>query len=267
MEERNPDIPTSVEHLKHQLQEALAALEQAREELAQRERLALLGQIAVGIGHELRQPLSVISNIAYCLRSALEEKGGGAKSTVAGAGSRTSPATHLDRLDEQVAEANRIIAGLMDYARTNRPRRRPTDLNELVEQQAARLNLSPQIHLRKLPAPDLPSVLADPLHLERVFHILAANALQSMEAAGGELYLRTYFEPGWVVLEVSDTGGGIPEELRAKIFRPFFSGKAHGIGLGLALARQLVEANEGRISFCSESGRGAVFQVRLPERA
>ncbi len=246
--------------LRRQLQDALSALEEARKELAQRGRLELLGQIAVGIGHELRQPLSVINNIAYCLRAALQEKAGDEHNP----GPKASPLTYLDRLDEQVGLASRIISSLTEYARTQRPNRCPTNLNQLVQRQAARLQLPPNIRLETQLADKLVRVLVDPVHMERVFHILVTNAFQSMEASEGKVDLRTFSEAGGALLEVADTGPGIPEALREKLFQPFFSGRANGLGLGLALARQLLEANQGSIGFRSEPGRGACFQVRLP---
>ncbi len=246
--------------LRRQLQDALSALEQARKELAQRGRLELLGQIAVGIGHELRQPLSVINNIAYCLRAALQQKAGDEHNP----GPKASPLTYLDRLDEQVGLASRIISSLSEYARTQRPNRCPTDLNQLVQRQAARLQLPPNIRLGTQLADQLVRVLVDPAHIERVFHILVANALQSLEASEGKVDLRTFNEAGGALLEVADSGPGVPEALREKLFQPFFSGRANGLGLGLALARQLLEANQGSIGFRSQPGRGACFQVRLP---
>ncbi len=253
----------AVEQLQRQLQEATAALERAREELVQRERLALVGQIAVGIGHELRQPLSIISHLAYCLRLLCgPQEGGGAEkeSSVRACSIRE----HLDRLELQVALANRVISNLLDYARSQQAERRPVDLNCLVQEHGRQFEVPGNIRLRIELAPGLAPVLADPLHLERVLLNLVTNSLQTMEATGGELRLRTYAEGQQVVLGVGDTGPGIPEELREKIFQPMFSTRSSGLGLGLALTRQLVEANGGEISFSSQPGVGTTFLVRLP---
>ncbi len=264
VDEQTPDTTDRIGDLERRLQEAISALDDARQECALRERLSLLGQIAVGIGHELRQPLSVVNSAAYCLRAAFENASGGDVSAVAAA------APHLNRLDQQIAEANRIITALMDYARTQQPRRRALDLNQLVEQEAVKL-LAPEHTrcIRQLASGALP-VMADPLHVERVFHILVANAFESLEcpegAASGEVCLRTFAEPHLAVLEVKDTGVGVPDDLREKIFKPFFSNKSKGLGLGLALARQLIEANSGNICFSSKVRCGSIFQVRLPSQ-
>lgn len=250
------DTARMVESLERQLQETSVALEQARQELAERERLALIGQIAVAISHELRQPLSVINNIAYYLHLVCGEKDA--------PDAYASLRPHLDKLEDQVALANRIVSNLTEYARTQQPNRQPTDLNHLVEEQMALVEIPESIRVEKQLGPGLPRALADPVHVERVLHNLLTNAIQSMRASGGELRLRTFVEDLQVVLEVGDTGPGIPEELRDKIFQPFFSTKFGGLGLGLALARQLLEANQGSISFCTRPDRGATFQVRLP---
>ena len=165
------------ERLQQQFQEATAALEQARQELSRRERLAQVGQLAISISHELRQLLSVINNIAYYLHLVWEEK--------------SDPVTlrrHLEKLEDQVALASRIISSLMEYARTERPLRRPTDLNQVIEEQVARLEIPETTRLEKRLAPKLAA----------------------------------------------------------------------------ALARELVEANQGSIGVRSSPGCGATFQVRLP---
>ena len=257
MKAETQDTAHLVERLERQLLEATAALEQARQELAQRERLAQLGQMSVSISHELRQPLSVINNIAYYLRLVCAEKGSSADAPAA-------LRRHLDKLEHQAALASRIICSLTEYAQTQQPSRRPTDLNQAIEKQTARLEIPETTGLEKHLAPKLAAALADPLHLERILHNLLTNAVQSMGTAGGALCLRTFAEDAGVVLEVSDTGSGIPEELHEKLFQPFFSTKSSSLGLGLALSRQLVEANQGSIRVRSQPGCGATFQVRLP---
>jgi signal transduction histidine kinase len=245
---------TVPEQLERQLRETQAALEQARAELQQRERLALAGQIAMGIGHELREPLSVISNLVYCLRLACGER-------EAAPGTAITLQRYLDCIEEQVLEADRVITGLLEYARTYEVRRQAVDLNGVVEGRAGTLRLPDNIRLAKQLTPGLPAALADPLHVERVLHNLTVNAIESMRADGGELRLATFSTGEAVVLEVADTGPGVPPELADKVFDPVFSTRPAGMGLGLALCRQLVEANQGSIGFRSAPGCGAAFQV------
>jgi signal transduction histidine kinase len=256
MPEEATQTASTVEQLERQLQEVCATLEQARAELMQREQLASVGQIVIGIGHELREPLAIIANLALCLRfiHQRQELEPEAKATAG---------RYLDCIDEQVAEADRIIRSLIDYARTRHAERRSIDLNSLLEEQARMLHVPENVCLDAQLAPGLPPVLADPLHIERVFRNLVANAVDSMGAAGGELRIATFAAGESIVMEVADTGPGIPEELGDKVFQPMVSTRSAGTGLGLALCRQLVEANQGTISYRSAPGRGAAFQVLL----
>lgn len=245
-----------LEQLQRELNDTRALLEEARREVAESRRLAQLGQIAAGIGHELRQPLGNMSALLYCLKTA--EPGDEKHTRPAGA------RDYLGELEGQLALADRIICNLLDFARTQQPERRPTDLNGLVGQQCEQMALAAATRLAMELAPGLPPVLADPVHIERAFHNLVANALESMRETGGELRVSTYAADDCVVLEVCDTGPGIPHELREKIFQPLFSTRSRGLGMGLALTRHLVEANGGTIGFCCEAGAGTRFQLRLP---
>jgi len=233
-----------------------------QEEVAQYRRLSELGQIAVGIGHELRQPLSVINSLAYCLRTAMRNCNADQCGMYV---SRNAPMAYIDRMEEQVSLANRIIAGLGEYARTHRAAAAAIDLNMLLDREVAQLEVPENVRvLRQLEQPS-PRAFADPVHVERMFHVLATNALQSMEAAGGELVLRTASDGAAVLMEISDTGAGVSDAVRDKLFLPFFTNKTSGLGLGLALARQLAVANNGSIEFRPASPHGAIFRVRLPK--
>ena len=257
---------TKIEELERKLREARQALAEAEQALAnerlvsaQRLRLGELGQIAVGIGHELRQPLSVISTAAYCIRAAAGPLPDRQATAVI--------LRHLDRLDAQLAEAARTITALMDYARTQQPKRCTVDLNGMVSRQSELRDLPAGVRLLRELVQAPAEVMADPSHLERVFHILLQNAVDSLDGAAGEVILRTFTEDHAAGFEVRDTGAGVPDELRERIFQPFTTTKAHGIGIGLALARLLVESNAGSIGFASRPGAGSVFHVRLPRPA
>jgi len=233
-------------------------LDETRRKLAESRRLGELGQIAAGIAHELRQPLGAIGAMAYLLRSSLAgtERGHGA-----------SPQKLLDDIDGELSLAGRIITNLLDYVRRRQPLKNPVNLNRLAERQAARLRLPPEIHTETSLSPALPHVLADSLHLERAVYNLLENAIDAMRSTGGTLTLSTYQAGTQVVLEIRDTGEGIPEEIGEKVFQPLFSTREKGAGLGLALTRQLLEANDAQISFTSTPGQGTCFQLRFPIEA
>lgn len=243
--------------LQLRLDAALAELEQTRARLAVHERVSALGQVAVGIGHELRQPLSVINSMAYCIRAALDENR-------EDAASRSAALRYLDRLDEQVSVAGHIISSLSEYARTLKASRSAVDLNKLVAQELAHADIPIAVQVVQELCAAPVWVNADAAHLERVFHVLVTNSVEAMVAAGGEVRITTGRESDAGVFTVSDSGPGISDKIREDIFRPFFTTKNEGLGLGLALARALVEASDGRITFVSHSGRGATFRVALP---
>ena len=257
MEQHEETSGRTVEELERELREVTVALADARRELAESRRLAKLGQVAVGIGHELRQPLATINNLAYCVRLATTTKSHEPDA-------RERAEDYLARLTAEVVLADRIISNLMEYARTQHAKRFPTDLNLLLQQECSVLHLPESIRFQSELAPALPQVLVDAFQISRSFQNLASNAVESMAASGGELGVRTYEEAGRAVLEIRDTGGGISEEIRDKVFEPLFSARTSGLGLGLALTRLLIEANGGSISFSSQIGAGTRFLVSLP---
>ncbi|MFO0485247.1 MAG: sensor histidine kinase, partial [Sphingobacteriia bacterium] len=110
-------------------------------------------------------------------------------------------------------------------------------------------------------------ILGDANQLNRVLVNLVRNALQAIDRPDGWLEIRLYTEAGLAIVEVADNGSGIPEEIRARIFEPNFSTKSSGMGLGLALARRMVESMGGQIDFSSETGAGTTFVLRFPLHA
>jgi signal transduction histidine kinase len=166
----------------------------------------------------------------------------------------------------QVARLVRTMESLLSYARPPKARLRSTDLNVtlervlfLVRQQTRGGALEVRQHLD----PSLPPVHADPSQLEQVFLNICLNACQAMNGAGGALTVRSRAGDGRVTVEVEDTGPGIPERLRANIFKPFFTTKRQGNGLGLAISARIVAEHGGHIGYrCPPSG-GTVFTVTL----
>jgi GAF domain-containing protein/CHASE1-domain containing sensor protein len=229
---------------------AFEALREAQEELVRAERLALLGRLAGGVGHELRNPLGVIQNSVYYLKTVLPDGEAVRK--------------HLAILEREVRTADRIVNDLLDFARTRLPTRVPHDLNDSVREVLERTprpeNVRVVLHLSE----DLPAVLADPHQVGQVLGNLVTNAIQAMPE-GGTLTVETAQAGGDVQVAVADTGLGIPPENLEKIFQPLFTTKARGIGLGLAVAKTLAEASGGAITVESIPGRGSRFVVRFPE--
>lgn len=229
-----------------ELNDALTRLQETQQALVRREKLALLGQLASGVGHELRNPLGVMSNAVYYLDAVQAD---------APADVRKS----LGMLREQIVLSAKIVNDLLDFSRITPAERLPIPLEHIAETQLRRLAPPDSIKVTRDFPESLPLVHVDPVHAGQVVLNLLTNAVQAM-SEGGTLHLRGRVVPeGKVLLEVSDTGPGVPPEHLDKIFEPLFTTKASGIGLGLAVSRTLAQANGGDLAVASQPGRGATF--------
>jgi signal transduction histidine kinase len=230
------------------LEEKTRALEAAQEELVRGERLAILGQLAGSVSHELRNPLGVIKNSVYYLNLVLPED--------------ERVRRHLAILDRQVATATGIISGMLDFARSTPPARAPTDVNTLVRDGLDRLLSPATIRVVRDLAEELRPVMVDADQLRVVLDNLLSNAVQAMPD-GGVLTMRTRGQDGRVEISVEDTGPGIAPDHLKRIFEPLFTTKSTGIGLGLSLAKRLTEANGGVLRVESAPSSGARFTITL----
>lgn len=249
------DIRRLNENLERTVAERTRQLLDAQEELVRNEKLAFLGQLAGSVGHELRNPLGVMSNAVYYLKTLCDAPDGEA-------------GEYLDIIKAEIENCQRIIGDLLDLGRIRMPRATKVSAVELVGAALAKCVVPESVLVRlDLPA-SLRELSVDPLQVGQVFQNLILNAVQAMPA-GGALTVSAELEreaPA-VRIRVSDTGEGILPENMAKLFQPLFTTKARGIGLGLALSKQLVEANGGRIEFESSVGAGTTFSVILPTSA
>jgi len=258
IEESKQELEARVASRTTELKAALDGLQRAQEELVRRERLAILGQLAGGVGHELRNPLGVMTNALYYLGIVLRESPPDVKE-------------YLDILRTQVGLSEKIVGDLLDFARVKTPNREPVSLEQLVTEQLQRVPDTSRVSVETHFPPTLPHALADRVQLGQAVLNLITNAVQAMTATDtegavrGTLTLRgRTLENGHVQLEVADTGGGIKPEHLDKVFEPLFTTKARGIGLGLAVSRALMRANAGDITVVSRAGEGATFYITLP---
>jgi signal transduction histidine kinase len=217
--------------------------------LQRTERLAALGQVAGGVAHELRNPLNVVKTSVYYLlhaRNATPEK----------------KAEHLARIERNVELADNVITSLSNFTKMPVPELKPVAVEALVREA---LEIDPpgdKIKVSVELPPQLPPALADGGQLRIVFGNLIRNARDAMPE-GGHLLIQGREVDGDVEVAVTDTGVGIPPQDLTRIMEPLYSTKARGIGLGLAIARSIVEKNGGRLRVTSERGRGSTFTVRL----
>ncbi len=227
------------------------------EQLVRQERLATLGQLSGSIAHELRNPLGAIRNAAFFLDMAVDDPDPEVQEA-------------LEIVEEQIGRCEGIIHTLLDFVGSRPPERRVMQVNEVVRETLAQVTVPPEVDVTTELDPALPPISADPAQLHQVFTNLMRNAVQAMPE-GGRLTVKTSRlghasdgSAGEVAISIADTGVGIPEEDREKVFEPLVTTKVTGIGLGLAIVRTLVEGHGGQVAVESEVGRGSVFTVRLP---
>ncbi|MFC1967486.1 ATP-binding protein [Chloroflexota bacterium] len=226
-------------------------LEQIQEKLIRSERLAAVGELASGVGHELRNPLNVIRNCVYLLHMTLAEKpDDDVKST-------------LEVLDKQIDISNRIVTDLLDFTRIKPPTPVNVDLNKLVEESLSWITVPDNAVIEKELTGDSPQVKVDSEQIGRVFVNIISNAVQAMNSHG-ELKISTGANGKMAWARFEDNGCGIPAENLEKIFEPLFTTKPKGIGLGLAITKRLVDQNKGKIELASQVAKGTTFTIKLP---
>jgi signal transduction histidine kinase len=246
-----------VEQLNRELQEKQRRLTEAQEQLVRSERLATVGELAAGLAHDLRNPLAGVSGALHVLAGQLPD-----------ADPRQAL---LAEVQSQVARMNKTLTDLLWHARPPTPQYLPLNVNEVMEQILWFLPMASgtRIEVVRRLQPGLPPLRLDPNLLHQALLNILVNARQAMPN-GGQLTVTTRLSQnllgkGEVVeVAVSDTGLGILEEHRSRIFQPFFTTKAQGTGLGLAIAARIIEQHGGSIAVESEVGNGTTFRIVFP---
>ena len=236
--------------LEQRVEERTRDLHDTQEQLVRQEKLAVLGQLAGSVSHELRNPLSVINTSIYYLKLAQPKADEKIKE-------------HHSMIEQEVHNADKIIGDLLDFAREISAEREPVYVAKLVNQTLERFHVPTSIGVVLDLPDDLPDVFADPRQVEQILGNLVVNACQAM-GTDGKLTISAKEKMEIVAIAVKDTGMGITPEDLNKLFEPLFSTKAKGIGLGLAVSRKLAEANSRRIEVESEPGKGSTFTLYIP---
>lgn len=223
------------------------------DQMVQAEKLAEIGRLSSGIAHEINNPLAVI---AYATQLLLRE---GEQSEF--------HVELLQRVSSEVERLQALTGGLLGFSRSGEMDKTPVCVNDIVDQVLTLVGYQIQRdeHVVVKNYADLPTVLADANQLKQVIINLIINAVQAM-VTPGTITLTTRSDSGSVELIVSDTGSGVDESLRQKIFEPFYTTKpeVEGTGLGLYLCRKIIEDHNGAITFQSQLGAGCRFTLQLP---
>jgi len=225
---------------------------EAQEKIVRQEKLSILGQLASGVGHELRNPLAVINNALYILRATLKE-------------SDAYPPVekYLGMIGQEIATADKIIADLLNFARIKQVDRSLINLGDLLKDILSRRTPPENISIANHVQTSTPNPYVDATQIKQVFTNLITNAFQAMPE-GGTLTLKAETSKNFLAIHVRDSGIGILEENMKMLFQPLFTTKSKGIGLGLTVTKMLVEANGGTIEVESKPGKGTLFTVFLP---
>jgi len=232
----------------------LKKMDMLEKKLRKSERLASLGQLSSGIAHEIRNPLGIIKTISQTLhREALEAED-------------ASMAEGLGIIENETDRANRVIKGMLDFARPEPLKMKPTDASEIMEDLLRIMRSLAKQHQVEIKNyfQSVPMIQADADRLKQAIMNLMLNGIQAMEEGGTLTVALEKEDDHQALIVVRDEGKGINEEDQPYIFDPFFTTKDGGTGLGLSVTYRIIEEHQGSIEVNSHKGEGTEFRLHLP---
>lgn len=244
----------------------LTQLQNAQSSMIQAGKLAVLGEVSSGLAHELNNPLTTVAGYLEFIREALQAR-------QASALDFDELEDYLQKIERNVNRMKLIVRHIMEFARESKPVKQPRPLNDVIEKSFILIN--EQLRLKNIDIQlDLCPALVAPIdesRMEQVFINLLSNArdaiLEAHGETGGTIQIRSRVLSGSELeIEISDNGIGMTEEIKSRIFNPFFTTKevGKGTGLGLSISHGIVRDHGGSICCASERGKGTTFQIRLP---
>jgi PAS domain S-box-containing protein len=251
LEENEKRLKSYTERLEELVEEEANKLKDA-------ERLAAIGETAGMVGHDIRNPLQTITSSVYLAKEEVKSLPASSK--------KEDLIESLETIEEQVSYINKIVSDLQDFVKPLNPKIEEIDLHKLVKDAFLSSAIPENIKVLISIEEDLPQLVVDRYLIKRVLINLITNAVQAMPD-GGTISVKATQKNGVALISVEDTGLGIPEENRNKIFKPLFTTKSKGQGFGLSVCKRLVEAhNGGSITFESEVGKGSKFTIKIPSK-
>jgi two-component system, LuxR family, sensor kinase FixL len=232
-------------------------IQELQSEMLRVSRLTDMGQVAAGLAHELNQPLTAILNYANACLDVADERGDSEMKSI------------LGKVAEQATRAGNIIRRLRSFIEKRGPNRSPEDIAYIIDEaiRLGQINAAERgIRMRIVIERGLPPVMIDRVQIQQVMINLIKNAAEAMEhSALRELTLEVCrVSPDLLQVSVVDSGPGISEEVRDRLFKPFVSDKVHGMGMGLSICRGIVEAHGGRLWLEANASVGSVFRFNIP---
>ncbi len=252
-------ITDLTEHMEKEVKEYTKKLEaevkEKTEALKNSERMAAIGETAGMVGHDIRNPLQTVIGELFLAKDCLKQM---QDSLV-----KSQLKETLDIIEDQITYMNKIVADLQDFARAIKPEPNVMNLEALIKETLRDLPVPQNIKVTTNIQKNLPELILDQAMTKRILVNLVTNSVQAIPETG-EITIKAAQGDGWITLSVSDTGVGIPEKVKPKLFKPLFTTKAKGQGFGLAVVKRFVEAQNGEITFTSKKGKGTTFAVKLP---
>jgi PAS domain S-box-containing protein len=231
----------------------ITRLKELEQQTHRAQRLQAMGEMAVQLAHEIRNPLGSIELFASLLKSELK--------------ANDDARTWAEQISTGIQFLNTIVSNMLSFARSSRPQLREFDLGELIEKTLSFIEpifAQRKIHVGRSDSPEPVRLRGDPDMLRQMLMNLFMNALQAIPEQGKIMVRTRRSLPDWVEIEVEDTGIGIAPENLNRIFDPFFTTSEHGTGLGLSLVHQIVEKHNGKVTAQSMLGKGTCFTMILP---
>jgi PAS domain S-box-containing protein len=230
-------------------------VEERTKQLKDSERLAAIGATAGMVGHDIRNPLQAITSDVYLLKEDLKGMPEHEEKRLA--------MVSLEGIEKNVEYINKIVADLQDFARPLIPRIEEVNLKLIIDELLAKNGVPENIKVTVRVEAAAQKMITDSIFISRIMVNLVINAIQAMPK-GGKLVIDAYKEANDFLITVKDTGVGIPEKVRGKLFEPMFTTKSKGQGFGLAVIKRLTETLGGKVTFESQVNKGTTFMVRLP---
>jgi signal transduction histidine kinase len=247
----------SVRGLIEDIDQTHLELEKSRETLLQSEKMAMVGKLAAGVAHSIRNPLTSVKMRLFSLSRSLLLP--------------LNQKEDFDVISEEINHIETIVQNFLEFSRPPKLKIQkvsPSDVMDLVLQLLRHRIESSNVDVKVIRQGKLPEILIDPEQIKEVFVNLIVNACEAIEMDGViEIHEAEDFTQSMgevVIIRISDSGPGIPESIREKVLQPFFTSKEVGTGLGLSIVQRIIENHKGKLEFSSKEGAGTTFTITLP---
>ncbi len=228
-------------------------------QLKDAERLAAIGATAGMVGHDIRNPLQAITGDVYLAKTEL--------AAMPESDEKKNTLESLHEIEKNIDYINKIVADLQDFARPLKPNIEEADLKLIIDELLRKNSLPENIKVAVKVESEARKIFTDCAYLNRILYNLVTNAVQAMPK-GGKIYINASKDKktGDAIITVKDTGVGIPDGAKEKMFTPMFTTKSKGQGFGLAVIKRMAEALKGNVSFVSQEGKGTKFIIQIPQK-